>query len=44
MTLSDNAAEDLKNKIENLMEKDHSLEFSVPKIREELQDTMEENA
>ena len=44
MTLSDNAAEDLTNKIENLMEKDHSLEFSVPRIREELQDSMEENA
>ena len=44
MSLSDNAAEDLTNKIENLMEKDHSLEFSVPRIREELQDTMEENA
>ena len=37
MALSDNAAEDLTNKIENLMEKDHSLEFSVPRIREELQ-------
>ncbi len=44
MPLSDNAAEDLTNKIENLMEKDHSLEFSVPRIREELQETMEENA
>ena len=44
MALSDNAAEDLTNKIENLMEKDHSFEFSVPRIREELQDTMEENA
>ena len=44
MTLSDNAAEDLTNKIENLMQKDHSLEFSVPRIREELQDSMEENA
>ncbi len=44
MPLSDNAAEDLTNKIENLMEKDHSLEFSVPRIREELQDSMEENA
>jgi len=44
MTLSDNAAEDLTNKIENLMEKDHSLEFSVPRIREELQNSMEENA
>lgn len=44
MALSDNAAEDLTNKIENLMEKDHSLEFSVPRIREELQDSMEENA
>jgi hypothetical protein len=27
MSLSDNAAEDLTNKIEKLMEKDHSLEF-----------------
>ena len=44
MALSDNAAENLTNKIENLMEKDHSLEFSVPRIREELQDSMEENA
>ena len=44
MELSDNAAEDLTNKIEKLIEKDHSLEFSVPKIREELQDSMEENA
>ena len=44
MPLSDNAAEDLTNKIENLMEKNHSPEFSVPRIREELQDSMEENA
>ena len=44
MSLSENAAEDLSNKIEKLMEKDHSLEFSVPRIREELQDSMEENA
>ena len=44
MALSDNAAEELTSKIENLMEKDHSVEFSVPKIREELQDSMEENA
>ena len=44
MELSDNAAEDLTNKIEKLIEKDHSLEFSVPRIREELQDSMEENA
>ena len=44
MSLSENAAEDLTNKIEKLMEKDHSLEFSVPRIREELQDSMEENA
>ena len=44
MALSDNAAEELTNKIENLMEKDHSVEFSVPRIREELQDSMEENA
>jgi len=44
MSLSDNAAEDLTNKIENLMEKNHNPEFSVPTIREELQDSMEENA
>ncbi|MBL6627983.1 MAG: succinate dehydrogenase flavoprotein subunit [Candidatus Actinomarina sp.] len=44
MPLSDNAAEDLTNKIENLMEKNHNPEFSVPRIREELQDSMEENA
>ena len=44
MSLSENAAEDLSSKIEKLMEKDHSLEFSVPRIREELQDSMEENA
>ena len=43
-TLSENAAEDLINKIKNLMNKEHSLEFSVPKIREDLQDSMEENA
>jgi succinate dehydrogenase / fumarate reductase flavoprotein subunit len=43
-SLSDNAAEDLKNKIVNFMEKDHDPNFSVPKIREELQDSMEENA
>ena len=44
MALSDNAAEELTNKIENFIEKDHNIEFSVPRIREELQDTMEENA
>ena len=44
MTLSDNAAEDLSNKIDKLMNKDHSLEYSVPRIREELQNSMEENA
>ena len=44
MSLSDNAAEDLSNKINKLMSKEHSLEFSVPRIREELQDSMEENA
>ena len=43
-SLSDNAAEDLKNKIVNFMEKEHDPNFSVPKIREELQDSMEENA
>ena len=43
-TLSENAAEELKNKIESLLEKEHNPEFSVPRIREELQDSMEENA
>jgi len=43
-TLSENAAEELKNKIERLLEKEHNPEFSVPRIREELQDSMEENA
>ena len=33
-----------KSIVEKLIEKDHSLEFSVPRIREELQDSMEENA
>jgi succinate dehydrogenase / fumarate reductase flavoprotein subunit len=42
--LSENAAEELKNKIERLLEKEHNPEFSVPRIREELQDSMEENA
>jgi len=43
-TLSENAAEELKNKIERLLEKEHNPKFSVPRIREELQDSMEENA
>jgi len=43
-TLSENAAEELKNKIERLLEKEHNPEFSVPRIREELQESMEENA
>ena len=42
--LSENAAEELKNKIERLLEKEHNPEFSVPRIREKLQDSMEENA
>ena len=43
-TLSENAGEDLKNKINNFIDKEHDPNFSVPKIREELQDSMEENA
>ena len=43
-SLSENAAEELVNKIERLLEKEHNPEYSVPKIREELQDSMEENA
>ena len=39
-SLSENAAEDLKNKIVNLLDKEHDPNFSVPKIREELQDSM----
>ena len=42
--LSENAAEELKNKIERLLENEHNPEFSVPRIREKLQDSMEENA
>ncbi len=43
-SLSENAAEDLVSKINVLMEKNHNVEFSVPRIREELQNSMEENA
>lgn len=43
-TLNESAADDLSNKINNLMEKDHTTEFSVANIRSELQDSMEENA
>ena len=43
-SLSENAGEDLKNKINNFIEKEHDPNFSVPRIREELQDSMEENA
>ena len=42
--LSESAADDLSNKISGLMEKEHTTEFSVAKIRSELQDSMEENA
>ena len=43
-TLNESAADDLSNKINNLMEKEHTTEFSVANIRSELQDSMEENA
>ena len=42
--LSDNASNDLTKKITNLIEKEHTNEFSVEKIRKDLQDSMEENA
>ena len=42
--LNESAADDLSNKISGLMEKEHTTEFSVAKIRTELQDSMEENA
>ena len=42
--LSDNASNDLTKKITNLIEKEHTNEFSVAKIRKDLQDSMEENA
>ena len=42
--LSESAADDLSNKISELIEKEHTTEFSVAKIRSELQDSMEENA
>jgi succinate dehydrogenase / fumarate reductase flavoprotein subunit len=43
-SLNESAADDLSNKISGLMEKEHTTEFSVAKIRSELQDSMEENA
>ena len=43
-TLNESAADDLSNKINNLMEKEHTTEFSVANIRSELQDSMEQNA
>ena len=43
-SLSESAADDLSNKITGFMEKEHTTEFSVAKIRSELQDSMEENA
>ena len=42
--LSDSASNDLTKKITNLVEKEHTNEFSVAKIRKDLQDSMEENA
>ena len=42
--LNESAADDLSNKISGFMEKEHTTEFSVAKIRSELQDSMEENA
>ena len=43
-SISDNAADDLVNKINNLIDKEHTDEFSVGRIRNDLQESMEENA
>ena len=44
MTLSDNSAEDVINKITALLERQHNEEYSVANIREELQESMSSNA
>ena len=43
-SLSDNASEELVNKLNKLLEKEHTDEFSVGRIRNDLQESMEENA
>ena len=43
-SLSDNASEELENKLNKLLEKEHTDEFSVGRIRNDLQESMEENA
>ena len=42
--ISDSASDDLSKKIQNLIDKEHTDEFSVANIRKDLQESMEENA
>ena len=42
--ITDNASNDLSKKINHLINKEHTEEFSVAKIRKDLQESMEENA
>tara|TARA_B100000941_G_C28385328_1_gene489689 strand:- start:407 stop:913 length:507 start_codon:yes stop_codon:yes gene_type:complete len=42
--ISDNASDDLSKKINHLINEEHTEEFSVAKIRKDLQESMEENA
>ncbi len=43
-SISDSSSDDLVNKINNLIEKEHTDEFSVGRIRNDLQESMEENS
>ncbi len=43
-SISDSASDDLSKKIQNLIDKEHTDEFSVANIRKDLQESMEENA
>ena len=44
MQISKNSAEDVVNKITDLLEREHTEEYSVANIREELQESMNSNA
>ena len=44
MPISKNSAEDVVNKITDLLEREHTEEYSVANIREELQESMNSNA
>jgi len=43
-SISESASDDLVNKINSLIDKEHTDEFSVGRIRNDLQESMEENA